>query len=285
MQNPRAGTGGFPRQDPEPAAGCCQTPSLPMPIRCFISTGDSKAFPATRRGRVYPSTPVPTRPPGCTCDGVRRVWWLLPGAALSPAASKATHSSREPTPRHGRLQPGCASAVCAWASPGHGGLGHHSPRNAIKSSALAVSQCEQLGLLAGPRAGPPGALWGPWQGWTQALGKAREQGEWEQGAEWDHGPGMGPRSWDGATERGGCWGMAVRGSAGPSAAPGTRGWLEQVSGALRPCGVVVGDGAVPKHHLGAKATRDGVGASTPASALCQPRAQRCPHPSDSCPPE
>lgn len=48
--------------------------------------------------------------------------------------------------------------------------------------------------------------------------------------------------------------MAVKGSAGPNASPGTRGWLEQVSGTLRPCGVAVGEGAVPKHHLGAKVT-------------------------------
>lgn len=71
----------------------------------------------------------------------------------------------------------------------------------------------------------------------------------------------------------GAWrllGMAVKGSTGPSASPGTRGGLEQVSGSLRPCGVALGDGAVPKHHLGAKATRDGVRASTPARALRPP---------------
>lgn len=132
--------------------------------------------------------------------------------------------------------------------------------------------------MQGPGQGPHGLV-GALAGLDPGTGQG--QGAGRVGA----GNRVGPQSWDGVAECGGCWGMAVKGSAGPSASPGTRGWLEQVSGALRPCGVAVGDGAVPKHHLGAKVTRDGVGASTPASALCQPRVQRCPHPSNSCPPE
>lgn len=274
MQNPRAGTGGSPppRPLPEPAAGRCQTPSLPIPIRCFISTGDSKAFPAARHGPVSPSTAVPTRPPGCSSlargDGVRGAGGRCPGAALSPAASGAhTRHPRADTP---------ARVAVAWlwlcwpnqrvcvGFPWQQGLGSPQPSQCNKVLSTGRVSVRAAGAPCRARSTAPRGSWGPWQGWTQALGKAREQGEWEQGAEWD------PRSRDGATECGGCWGMAVKGSAEPSASPDTGGWLEQVSGALRPCGVAVGDGAVPKHHLGAKATRDGVGASTPASALRQP---------------
>lgn len=76
-----------------------------------------------------------------------------------------------------------AKPACVWASPGHRGLGQHSPRNAIKSSALAVSQCEQLGLLAGP----PGACGGPGRAGPRhwASGSREQSGTTVLG--WGHG--------------------------------------------------------------------------------------------------
>lgn len=119
-------------------------------------------------------------------------------AALSPAASKAH------TQHLGADTPAWVAAAQLWLCwpdqrvcvgfPWSQRLGSPQPSQCNKVLSTGRVSVRAVGAPCRAQGRAPMGLWGPWQGWIQALGKAREQGEWAQGTEWDHSPGMGSRS-------------------------------------------------------------------------------------------
>lgn len=119
IRTPRAGAGGNPLVQPRPL------PNLPIPIRCFISTGDSEALPAARpptRGAAHAG--VTATRPGCS----------------SPARGRGPGGAEDSVAGTGSRSP--AAALLARPARGASPGARRSPHDAIKSSAPAASQCQ-----------------------------------------------------------------------------------------------------------------------------------------------